>query len=125
MRRRRASGLSCTLVVMVLLSFYTAGCGGYSSPSGTMMGGGAVTISELAPNSATAGGPGFTLTVNGSGFGTDAVVYWNGAIRSTTYVTGKQLTTAISAADIATKGMVPVYVRTSGQNSNTVNFTVN
>ncbi len=125
MRTIRASGLAGTLVMMVLFSLYTAGCGGYKSPSSTMMGGGTATISELAPSSATAGTPGFTLTVNGSGFGTDAVVYWNGVIHSTMYVTGNQLTTAISAADIATKGMVPVYVRTKGQNSNTVNFTVN
>jgi hypothetical protein len=69
------------------------------------------------PNSATSGGPALTLTVNGSGFGSDAVVYWNASVR--------QVTAAISAADIAMKGTVPVYVRTNGQNSNTMNFTVN
>src|SRR5207248_3015750 len=32
----------------------------------------------LSPASAPAGGPGFTLTVNGSGFATGSVVRWNG-----------------------------------------------
>jgi hypothetical protein len=70
------------------------------------------------------GGTGFTLTINGNNFGADAAVYWNAAARATTYVTGNQVTAAITASDIANTGRVPVYVRSGGQNSNTVDFDV-
>ena len=40
---------------------------------------GVPTISSIAPSSATAGGPGFTLTVNGTGFFAGSVVQVNGA----------------------------------------------
>lgn len=105
---------------------YTVGCGGYgSSPNNMMAGTGTPQISQLVPNSAMSGAPGFSLTVNGSGFGSDAVVYWNASVRNTTYVTANQVTAAISAPDIAMKGTAQVYVHTNGQNSNTMNFTVN
>ncbi len=61
-------------------------------------------IHSLAPPSASAGGPGFTLTVNGANFVSGAVVRWNGADRTTTFVNSGQLTAAISAADIAAPG---------------------
>jgi hypothetical protein len=55
----------------------------------------------LSSSSATAGGAGFTLTVTGANFTAKSMVLWNGAVRKTTYVSGTQLTAAISAADIA------------------------
>ena len=111
--------------VLVTL-FAAAGCGGYSSPSSSSNpSSSSSSISQLVPASATAGSAAFTLTVNGSGFGTDAVVYWNGSPRSTTYVSGGQLTAAISAADVSTKASVPVYVFAGGKTSNTMTFTVN
>lgn len=60
------------------------------------------TISSLAPNSTSAGGPGFVLTVNGNGFASGATVMWNGVERSTIFVNSGQLTAEISAEDIAT-----------------------
>ena len=88
----------------------------------------------LVPNTATAGSSAFTLTVNGSGFVGQSVVYWNSTARTTTFVTSSQLTAAISAADVATAGAMPVFVKNPGgtgiynnqppQNSNMVNFTV-
>jgi len=88
-------------------------------------GSGAVpTISQLSPASVTAGGPDFVLTVDGTNFGMGASVYWNSVAHGTTYLTGQQITTTISAADIANPGNVPVYVRINGQNSNTMMFTV-
>ena len=68
------------------------------------------TISSLSPASATAGGTGFTLTVNGSGFVNGAAVRWNGADRPTTFVSDTQLTATIPAADIATAGTASVTV---------------
>ena len=86
------------------------------------------TINSLSPSSATAGGPGFTLTVNGADFVNGAVVRWNGANRPTTFVNTGQLTAAISAADIATAGTVNVTVfnpAPGGGASNAATFTIN
>jgi hypothetical protein len=41
----------------------------------------------LVPDAAKPGGAAFTLTVNGSGFVAGSVVDWNGAARTTTFVT--------------------------------------
>ncbi|MGH7487472.1 MAG: IPT/TIG domain-containing protein [bacterium] len=113
------------LTVVLLLTLAAAGCGYGSNYNSGMMGGAAPSISQLVPNTATAPGTAFVLTVNGTGFGTDSVVYWNGAVRTTMYATGKQVTAAISAADVANPGTAQVYVHTNGRNSNTMNFTVN
>ena len=48
-------------------------------------------LSTLSPTSATAGGAGFTLTVTGSNFVTASVINWNGAPRTTTFVSSTQL----------------------------------
>ena len=121
-----------SVLLLTLFTLFVLGCGGYGS--NTSMGGGGTAASHidaLVPNTATAGSAAFTLTVNGSGFTGNSAVYWNTTGRATTFVTAKQLTAAISAADIATAGTIQVYVRTSGGaygggvNSNTVNFTVN
>jgi len=118
---------------VLLFTLLVLGCGGYGSNNNNTGGGGtaATHIDALVPNTATAGDPAFTLTINGSGFTGNSVVYWNAATRATTFVTANQVTAAISAADIATAGTIQVYVRTSGGaygggvNSNTVTFTVN
>ncbi len=112
----------CLLVILVL-SLFIAGCGGYGSNN---MGGGAgaPTITSLSPNMTNAGDPAFTLTVNGSGFGTDSVVYWNGAALPSSYGTGTKVTAQVAAMNVMSAGMFPVYVRSGGKNSNMINFTV-
>src|SRR5262249_37898443 len=62
------------------------------------------SLTSLSPNSAVAGGAAFTLTVNGSNFVAGAVVQWNGAARTTTFVGATQVTASISASDIAAAG---------------------
>ena len=52
-------------------------------------------ISSLSPNSTTAGSPGFTLTVTGSGYFNTSVVQWSGVPLTTTYVSANQLTAAV------------------------------
>jgi Mn2+/Fe2+ NRAMP family transporter len=119
--------ISCVLLLALLI----LGCGGYGNNSMSSGGTTASHIDALVPNTATAGSAAFMLTVNGSGFTSSSVVYWNGATRSTMFATAKQLTAQISASDIAAAGTAQVYVRTTGgiygggTNSNTVNFTVN
>ncbi len=68
-------------------------------------------ISSIVPVSAVAGGGPFSLTVNGSYFVSgQSVVRWNGASRTTTYVSDTQLVAFISAADIASAGSAVITV---------------
>ena len=46
----------------------------------------------LVPDATAPGSPQFTLTVNGTGFVSNATVNWNGSPLATTYVSGSQLT---------------------------------
>jgi hypothetical protein len=110
------------LALLLTLILFVAGCGGYGSNN--MGGAGAPSITSLNPNMETVGDPAFVLTVNGSGFGTDSVVYWNGTALPTSYGTGASVTASVAAVDIMSAGMFPVYVRSGGKNSNMINFTV-
>ncbi len=108
--------------LLLLPALLLAGCGYGSHYNGG--GGTAPAITSLSPNMVTAGDPAFTLTVNGTSFGTDAVVYWNGAALPSSYSTGTKVTAQVTATDVANVGMVPVYVHSGGKNSNSVMFTV-
>lgn len=86
--------------------------GGNSNPATfTVIG---PVINSLVPASASGGGPAFTLAVNGSDFVSGAVVRWNGADRTTTFVNSGQLTATIPAADIAVPGDSTVAVANPG-----------
>jgi hypothetical protein len=65
----------------------------------------------LVPTATAPGGPGFTLTVNGVGFVSGAVVNWNGGARPTTFISSSQLTATIFAADISAPGTASIAVR--------------
>jgi hypothetical protein len=85
-------------------------------------------LGSIAPTSATAGGAGFTLTVNGSNFVAGSIVRWNGVDRATTFVSGSQLTAAIGAADIQSVGTAAVTVFNPAPGGGTTaaqTFTVN
>src|SRR5205823_5714561 len=56
------------------------------------------TATSLSPTRAVAGAAAFALTVTGSNFAATSVVRWNGADRSTTFVSATQLQAAIPAA---------------------------
>jgi FG-GAP-like repeat/FG-GAP repeat len=68
----------------------------------------------LVPETATPGGPGFTLRVNGTGFVPGSVVHWNGAARSTHFVDQGRVTATISATDIAKNGTASITVINPG-----------
>jgi hypothetical protein len=126
--------------LLVTLLALTLACG-YGSKNYPPVAGTVPAITELNPDSATAGGDAFTLTVNGSNFATKAVVNWNGVAQTanTTYVSANQLTVAVSASAIATAGTVPITVTnpatpgtgmygsggTLAETSQPVNFTIN
>jgi hypothetical protein len=110
--------------VLLLASLLTLGCGngagnhdphfvGMSTPP---------SIMTLSPSTVPVNSVPFVLTVNGSNFGTDAIVFWNGTPLSTSFVTSGQLMATLTDTDLMFAGMIPVYVRTAGMNSNTVDF---
>lgn len=85
------------------------------------------TISGIGPSSARAGDPDFTLTVTGINFVPSSSVSWNGANRTTTFVSATQLQAQITAADIASAGTANVSVVNPGPgggSSDTATFTI-
>ena len=82
------------------------------------------SVIAFVPNSVPVNSVPFAFTINGTNFLTDAVVFWNGRPLSTTFVSSHQLVAALAATDLMTFGLIPVYVRTGGLNSNTVDFNV-
>ncbi|MDX2039688.1 MAG: PKD domain-containing protein [Acidobacteriota bacterium] len=86
------------------------------------------TLTGLSPNSATAGGGAFTLTVNGTNFVASSRVRWNGQDLSTLFTSNTQLTASVPANLISSAGAVTVTVFTptpGGGVSASQTFTVN
>jgi hypothetical protein len=106
---------TASAISILFLIALTVACG-YSAKASPPVAGSVPAISQLSPNSASAGGPGFTMTVNGSNFGSKAVVNWNGAAQSsnTTVINSKQLSVNIPAAMIATPGTAKITVTNPG-----------
>ncbi|MGH9838638.1 MAG: beta strand repeat-containing protein [Blastocatellia bacterium] len=83
----------------------------------------ASVISSVSPTQVIVGGAGFTLTVNGTGFVSGAVVRINGQDRPTTFNNSGQLTAQIPASDVSAIGTLTIQVVTpppGGGLSNTV-----
>jgi uncharacterized repeat protein (TIGR01451 family) len=76
----------------------------------------------LVPDAAAPGGAAFTLTVNGTGFVSGATVDWNGSPRTTNFISSRQLTAAIAAADIAAAKTASVTVINPGAHTSNVAF---
>ena len=64
------------------------------------------------------------MTVMGANFGADAVVFWNDIPQRTRFISSTQLQVVLTDADLMQFGLAHVFVRTGGQNSNTINFDV-
>ncbi len=122
--------MKCTFksAVLALLLAIGLGCG-YSKPK--MM---TPAISQLSPSSEKAASGQFTLEVDGSNFASNAVVQFNGANVSTSFVSATKLEATIPASAIMSTGMVPVTVTDPGSGgiyggmgtlSAAMNFTIN
>lgn len=113
------------LTTILIFALMTIGCGygsrNYMTPGGTTS---TPAITSLAPPSTPAGSAAFTLTVNGSNFGSGSVVYFNGTAEATMFVSASQVAASIPASAVATAATVPVYVHSGIYNSNTMNFAV-
>lgn len=59
---------------------------------------------QIQPDSATEGGPDFTLTVLGNNFVSGSTVHLNGSPRTTLFVSSSEIQASISASDIASAG---------------------
>jgi hypothetical protein len=68
----------------------------------------------LSPSSTAPGGPGFTLTVTGTGFVAGSVVNWNGSPRATVFASSSKLTASVPQTDIASAGTSSVTVVNPG-----------
>jgi hypothetical protein len=62
------------------------------------------SIASLSPGSASAGGPAFNITINGTNFIPTSAVRFNGSARTTIFVSATQLTATINASDVANAG---------------------
>jgi len=114
-----------SLVLLTTLIMFGCGYGSnYKSMTGTTTSNGRVTISELTPNDIMHGAGSFSLTINGSGFGSDAVVFFNGVAQATTFISASQVMAAIPADSVTNTANISVYVRTGGTNSNAMDFVV-
>src|SRR5207245_1261484 len=86
------------------------------------------SITSLNPNCAIAGGPQFTLTVNGTNFVSGATVKWNATSLVTTFVSATQLTATVPASLIVTAGTASITVVTTNScgttTSNAVTFAI-
>ena len=99
--------------------------GGSNTISFEVMGPLSPAVTGLSPSYAIAGGSAFTLAVTGSNFVNGAKVRWNGADRTTTFVSATQLQASITAADIAVAGMISISVINPDEGpSGAVNFEV-
>jgi len=113
------------LISVLLLTVVALGCGyGSMHNYNNTMTGTAVQMSQIVPTNTTAGSAGFMLTVNGSGFASNSVVYWNSMALSTTFISGNQLVAGVPASGLALPATVQVYVNSSGMASNMMTFTV-
>lgn len=82
-----------------------------------------LTVTSLSPASVIAGGPAFTLTVNGTGFTKDTLLFWkitnaNGAFTSAsltpvTLVSATQMTAVVPASMIPAPEAVTIYAQVS------------
>lgn len=130
-----------TLAILLIstLTAFTLACGYTSKTTTPSTPGNMPAIAQLAPESMNHGGPSFVLTVNGSSFSSNAVINFNGAAQTTTFVSGNQLMATVPASAIATAGTVPVTVTnpstagtgaygsggTLAETSTPTNFTIN
>jgi hypothetical protein len=91
------------------------------APGGGASAGRSFTVSKPVPvitvlpsAGATAGRPGFTLTLHGVGFMQGSSVEWNGAPRAASYLSGSRLEVPVSSADVAAPGTVTLRVVNPG-----------
>jgi Putative Ig domain len=85
------------------------------------------TTTSISPTCTAAGSADFTLTVNGTKFGSTSTVNWNGMALATTFVSSTQLTATVPTSLVATAGTASITVvnpSPGGGRSNVQTFTI-
>ena len=83
-------------------------------------------IATIVPASATAGSPGFTLTVSATNCPAGCVVQWNGSALATTHSADATVTASVPGSLIAAAGTISVQlINQYGGVSNSAIFTIN
>jgi hypothetical protein len=123
------------MTLLLLLTVISVGCG-YSKSTMPQQPGTMPAIAQLSPNSVIAGSSSFAFEVDGTNFGSAAVINFNGP-QTTTRVSATKLTTTIPASAIMNAGTVLVTVTnpgtpggiygggTAAATSTPMNFTIN
>jgi hypothetical protein len=86
-----------------------------------------LSITSLSPAYTVAGGAGFTLTVNGSGFTKASTIFWGSSALTTQAVNSAQLTATVPASAITSAGTSSITVQTpapQGSTSGTLQFEI-
>lgn len=112
---QRSRALLLILCLPVLLMM---GCGGFKGVV-------TPTLTSISPATIAAGGAGFTLTANGTNFTSGTKIVWDGVPQATTVVSNTQLTTAVTAAQIASANTITVGVlKADTTSSNVLQLTI-
>ncbi len=114
------------VVVLFIFLVCLIGCGDSGTPTTQVAAVPAPIISSISPASAAEGHAELVVTITGSGFTSGSVAHWNGAPKTTTVVSGTEISVTILASDLAVGGMTKLYVLNPGSGpSNSVDFAVN
>lgn len=106
------------LLLPLVLSLFWSGCGGYH---GVL----APTLATINPTTVAAGSAGFTLTATGTNFTQGTAILWDGISLPTTVSSSTQLTAKVTAAQIASAGIVSIRVmKSDSTTSGTLNLTI-
>ncbi len=117
--------VAATAFASALLSLLAACGGGSSAPAPAAPPAAAASLTAIAPASVVAGSGAFTLTVDGSGFATGAVVSLGGSALATTLVGPTSVTAAVPATAVTASGSLAVTVANPGSSvSNAIGLTV-
>ncbi|MGA1369019.1 MAG: IPT/TIG domain-containing protein, partial [Blastocatellia bacterium] len=84
-------------------------------------------LTRLSPAMSIVGSTGVDVVLEGSGFVSESSVIWNGASRSTTFVSPSQLQLRLTSSDLSVVGSIPVAVANpapGGGTSNLLSFQV-
>jgi hypothetical protein len=81
-------------------------------------------LTSLSSTSAVAGGPAFTLTVNGTGLGASATVFWNAIPLAAVAVGATQMSLTVPASLLSQPGLASITAQNGGETSNALTFNV-
>ena len=102
------------LLMVILLAATGVGCGYSSHATMPQQPGTMPAIASLVPPSTAMGSSTFTLEVDGNNFNSNAVVKFNGAAMTTTFVSATTVQATIPASAVMNAATVPVTVTNPG-----------